>query len=100
MISAQHRPVLNRPLPAGLGGRQRIYRFDNGYGASVVQGSVTYGGDASLFELAVIRFQGESNEEFTLVYDTPITDDVEGYLDPEDVRRLLDLIEALPGGSA
>lgn len=63
--------------------------FANGYGASVIISPYSYGGDKGLYELAV--FKGGS-----LCYDTPITSDVEGYLTPDDVTRLLGQIEALP----
>lgn len=38
--------------PMGSGIISRI-KFDNGYGASVVKGPHTYGGDQGLYELAV-----------------------------------------------
>jgi hypothetical protein len=71
---------------------QHIYRFGNGYGASVVTGEYTYGGDAGLYELAVIHFDGD---DFELTYDTPITDDVVGWLDVPAVAELLARIAAL-----
>ncbi len=81
-------PVLERELNAGT---QRIFRFKNGYGASVVQHSFSYG-----LELAVIRFSGEANDQYTLIYSTPITDDVIGHNTENDIERLLTKIEALP----
>lgn len=77
------------------GGTQRIYRFDNGYGASVVRFPGTYGYEDGLWELAVIRFVDDSMSKFYLVYDTPITDDVLGRLPEEEVERVLKEIEAL-----
>lgn len=65
------------------------YTFKNGYGASVI--SHGYGSESGLLELAVIDARSGR-----IVYDTPITDDVVGWLKPEDVRELLDRIEALP----
>lgn len=75
--------------PGGFGIYARIF-FPNGYGASVVKSSYSYGGASGLYELAVIK---ESTGEIT--YDTPITNDVEGYLTPNDVSELLERIEAL-----
>jgi len=63
--------------------------FDNGYGASVVVGPYTYGGEDGLYELAVLDSDGK------LTYETPVTDDVEGYLTEEDVNRLLEQIQKL-----
>ena len=64
-------------------------QFDNGYGASVVQGPHTYGGEDGLYELAVLDSNGE------LTYETPITSDVEGYLNEQDVTKLLEQIQSL-----
>jgi hypothetical protein len=64
--------------------------FDNGYGASVVVGPHTYGGEDGLYELGVLGKDGK------LTYDTPVTDDVEGYLSEDDVTRLLEQIQLLP----
>lgn len=69
-------------------GIQRIYEFDNGYGASVVRRSMSYGGSDGLWELAV-KWNG------SLCYDTPITDDVLGYLNEEMVNYYLEKIEQL-----
>ena len=76
------------PHAAGMGGVMSRISFDNGYGASVVKTPYTYGGDKGLYELAVIR-----NDE--LCYDTPITNDVIGYLRPEDVTDVLAKIQQL-----
>lgn len=73
------------------GGTQTVYRFDNGYGASIVNHSYSYG-----TEMAVILFSGPSMEDWNICYTTPITDDVLGHLSPEDVERYLDLIQLLP----
>ena len=64
--------------------------FDNGYGASVVIGPHTYGGEDGLYELAVI-----SGSDGKLTYDTPVTDDVEGYLTEDDVTKLMEQIQNL-----
>ncbi len=88
-------PTKSRTLPR-IGGEQRIYQFANGYGASVVQGAHTYGGSDGLWELAVITFNGDDCIDFSLTYETPITDDVVGRLTEDDVDRLLAQIEALP----
>lgn len=65
-------------------------QFDNGYGASVVTGLYTSGGDIGLYELAVLDSNGD------LCYTTPITDDVIGYLRPEDVTDVMVKIQQLP----
>jgi hypothetical protein len=99
-IAMTIQPTIERPHRVGSG-TQKIYRFDNGFGASVVQFTVggiggSYGADSGLWELAVIRFTGENTDaDFTLTYDTPITDDVLGRLTDEDVQVTLGLIRAL-----
>ena len=62
------------------GGEQRLYRFPNGYGASVVQHNNSYGGRQGFWELAVIEFEDENNDSWEITYDTPVTSDVEGWL--------------------
>jgi hypothetical protein len=73
---------------------QWVYRFPNGYGASVIRGPFTYGGREGLFELGVIIFC--EDDQWHLTYRTPITDDVIGHLPLEDVAALLVRIAALP----
>jgi len=90
----QIEPVKTRTLP--IGNSQRLYRFDNGFGASVVQGPYTYGGDAGLSELAVLRITGDDLDDWEITYDTLITDDVIGWLDEEAVQATLGQIAALP----
>jgi hypothetical protein len=77
-----------------LGGTQAIHRFENNYGASVVRNPFSYGGASGLWELAVIRFNEDNS--FDLDYDTPITDDVIGYLTNEEVEEILQKIKQLP----
>jgi hypothetical protein len=87
-----YEPIDARPLESGA--VQKLYKFANNYGASVVKGEHTYGGDEGLWELAVITF--DTSGGFNLCYTTPITSDVEGHLDDAAVEELLAKIEALP----
>ena len=64
------------------------FTFANGYGASVIKSSYSYGGKNGLWELAVLQ-DGE------LCYTTHITDDVLGHLSWEDVENTLDEIKKL-----
>jgi hypothetical protein len=64
--------------------------FDNGYGVSVVQGPHSYGGKVGLYELAVLDSNGE------ITYGTYITDDVLGFLTPDDVTRHMIDVQELP----
>lgn len=74
-------------------GIQKIYKFDNGYGASVVKNDLSYGGDEGLFELAVIKFNKKN--KIKICYDTHITNDVIGWLTLENVDELLEEIKKL-----
>lgn len=76
------------------GGVQKVYRFANNYGASVVRQNFSYGNEQGLWELAVINFPTADNN-YELNYETEITDDVIGYLSDEEVEELLVRIEAL-----
>jgi hypothetical protein len=69
-------------------GVQALIYFDNGYGASVVRSEHTYGGSDGLYELAVLK-------NGNITYDTPITDDVIGYLTEEGVTEYLQKIQEL-----
>ena len=63
--------------------------FDNGYGASVVSHTFSYGGKDGLYELAVLK-NGD------LHYDNPVAEgDVRGYLTEEEVNDLLIQIQQL-----
>jgi hypothetical protein len=72
-----------------------FHLFDNNYAVSVIRGPYTHGGNKGLYELAVLYMAPDSNES-ELVYDTPVTNDVEGHLTPSDVTRLMKQVEALP----
>jgi hypothetical protein len=76
------------------GGVQKEYRFDNGYGASVIQHNYSYGNEQGLWELAVIKWD---DEWYDLVYDTDITEDVIGNLTLDEVQEILVRIESLKG---
>jgi hypothetical protein len=73
-------------------GIQYLVFYPNGYGASIVQHEFSYGGNRGLWELAVIK---GNEEEWDICYTTPITSDVLGYLQDNEVDELLTQIEAL-----
>lgn len=75
-------------------GIQYLFRFENGRGASVVKHSFSYGNQADLWELAVVKWN-DDNSDWHLDYDTDITDDVLGFLSDEEVRETLQRIKGL-----
>jgi hypothetical protein len=72
-----------------MSGRYCRIMFENGFGASVICHKYSYGGKDGLYELAVLDTKGE------ITYDTPITDDVIGYLTEEGVTAILAEIQLL-----
>jgi len=77
------------------GGVQRLFVFDNGYGASVIKHKGSYGFSEGLWELAVIIWSDDV-QSYNLDYSTPITDDVIGYLAESEVDSILKQIMELP----
>ena len=57
---------------------------------SVIRSSMTYGGSEGLFELAMLR-----NDK--CCYDTPITNDVIGWLDEQGVLDILEDVQHIYG---
>jgi hypothetical protein len=75
-------------------GIQKIYRFENGLGASVIQHEFSYGNELDLWEIAVLEFE---EELYSLTYETEVTDDVIGNLTLEQVEEVLNKIKNLKG---
>ena len=76
---------------------QNISRFDNGYGASVIDNG--YGSDKGLYELAVVKWTKTSegfSDFWDICYDTPIADDVIGRLSMDKVIEIIEKIKELP----
>ena len=73
-------------------GVQAKHFFDNNYGVSVIKSSHSYGGSKDLYELAVLK---GVEENWEICYDTPITEDVLGYLSEEEIEVLLYEVENL-----
>jgi hypothetical protein len=85
----QFKDIVFKPNPMGAEyGIVSRTKFDNGYDASVVQSPYSYGGDKGLYELAIFK-------DDQICYDTPITDDVIGYLREQDVTEVMEKIQQL-----
>lgn len=89
--------LLERPHHSKLGGVQRIYRFANGMGLSVVNTPMLHSYPFA-WEIAVIKGVDDNGNGFDLVYDTPLTNDVEVFYTDIDtdifIQRALDLFGA------
>ena len=70
------------------GGLQYLAYFNNGYGISIVKHNGSYGREDDLWEIAVMK-DGE------LCYDTPIANDVVGWLTSAEVMNYIMKVEAL-----
>lgn len=78
--------IMTDPFMSGK--KSRIY-FDNGYGASIVSHTFSYGGKSGLYELAVLK-------DDEIHYDNPVADgDVRGFLTENAVTELLLQIQKL-----
>lgn len=84
---------LNAEVETGGGDNQAVIKFSNGFGASLIQHSFSYG-----LEMAVIKLTSDEKaiQGFEIYYDAKhITEDVLGYLSHDDVRKNLELISNL-----
>ena len=79
-------------------GEQRLFKFKNGYGASVVRHCDSYGGSKGLWEIAVLKDMGRNTQmyddvewlqTYDICYDTPITNNVVGWLKNSEVLDTL-----------
>lgn len=73
-------------------GIQATHFFPNGYGVSVVRFPGSYGFEDDLYEVAIL--QG-TEDQWEITYDTPITDDVLGHRDEQDINIILEEVQAL-----
>ena len=71
---------------------QHIYKFPNGYGASVI--GWKYSNEENEYEIGVIRFFDENN--YYLVYNTPVAKDVIIGVPFDDLDNHLEKIYKLP----
>jgi hypothetical protein len=95
--------VYEKAHPIG-DGTQKVYRFPNGYGASVIRFMIhipfsglisgSYGADEGKWELALIKFDGADNNSHEVVYEHGY-DDVIGYLSDEEVESHLAQIKGI-----
>jgi hypothetical protein len=78
--------IEGNPFQTGVKSRMM---FENGFGVSVVSHTYSYGGKDGLFEVAVLDEDGD------LTYNTPVTNDVVGYLTPDEVTEIMEEVQKL-----
>lgn len=66
--------------------------FPNGYGVSVVRFPGSYGYAEGLYEVAVLK---GTADDYELCYDTPVTDDVMGHRDEQDIENIMEEVSSL-----
>ena len=71
----------------GFSGMQHLYRVGN-WGLSVVNGSNLHSYPFA-WEAAVILFEEGGTEKFILIYDTPLTSDVEVFMSDKETNEFL-----------
>ena len=92
----EFKDLLFREHPNG-NGFQSVMEFENGYGVSIVCGAFAYCSPrknlyaASMYE----KYEVAVLKDGELCYDTPITDDVLGYLTPEEVSSVMEQVQNL-----
>lgn len=94
----------------GYTGDQKVYRFPNGFGASLVQICILrtnpdeimpYTGlhpvtDEPLWEVGVVQFNSDDDLDFTLTFDTTVADDVLRFVTDSRAELILRQIKELP----
>jgi len=73
-------------------GIQSKHFFENGYGVSVVRFPGSYGFEEDLYEVAILH---GTEDKWEITYDTPITNDVLGHRDEQDINIILEEVQAL-----
>lgn len=73
-------------------GVQAIHFFENSYGVLVVKFPGSYGYEQDLYEVAVLK---GTPDDYELCYDTPVTDDVLGHRDEQDIENIMEEVQAL-----
>ena len=69
--------------------KQAKMNFENGYGISVIFGSMFYSNGIDTYEVGILK-------DGILCYATPITDDVIGYITADEVTDIMRKIQELP----
>lgn len=83
-------------LPDGMGmkysaSKRASYNFDNGFGVSVLFGTLYYSNGIDSYEVAVMRNGG-------VCYDSGITDDVISRISRYEVSEIMHKVQSLPKG--
>lgn len=75
-------------------GVQRIYRYADGHGLSLVNATIVHSYPFA-WNAAVIHFPDKDSDEFEIVYDTELTDAVAIFNTDEDTNAFIERAAAL-----
>lgn len=91
-----YEPLISQMVMPGT--EHHIYKFPNGYGASVIRGRGSYGGQSGLWELAVIKITGPRPDDWSIAR-TRLTrgDTVTGWLSAGELAGWLKRIARMKG---
>ena len=78
--------------PGSVDAVQAKHFFSNGYGVSIVRHPGSYGFLEGLYELAVLK---GTEDNWELCYDTPVTSDLLGHLDEQNVEDVVLKVQLL-----
>jgi hypothetical protein len=78
----------------GFYGTQRLYRYKNNYGLSLVNTPILHTFPFA-WEAAVIRFDNDESNVFQIIYDTELTDNVEVFFTDDKANAFIERAEQL-----
>ena len=75
-------------INSSIGGIQRIYRFKNNFGLSLVNSPMLHSYPFA-WEAAVLEKVSDKGTSFKLTYDTPLTNDIEVFSSVEEANEFI-----------
>lgn len=88
--------VMEQAHPKMFGGVQRVYRFKDGYGLSVVNAPILHSYPFA-WEIAVVTGVKSDGSFESLSYDTELTSDVEVFDSDDDANNFIERASVLFG---
>lgn len=69
-------------------GCHKIYRFESGYGLSLINGQELHAFPFA-WEIAVLKDVSKNGDEYSITYDTELTDDVEIFTSDDEANQFI-----------
>lgn len=86
--------LLEHEHPSGFDGVQRVYRFDDGHGLSLVNSAMLHDYDFA-WEAAVLKNVHDDGTFDELDYDTELIDDVAVFLTDEAANKFIEIAASI-----